>query len=291
MDGILNVYKPKEWTSHDIVAKIKKITGEKVGHTGTLDPLAQGVLPVLIGKGTLCSKYLVNHNKKYRVELKLGKRTDTLDAEGEVIEEKEVPEELLEKLNIENIRKNLKKFEGQIEQIPPMYSAIKVKGKKLYEYARKGQNVEIPTRKIMIYSIDLVDILKSENVIVFDVFCGKGTYIRTLCEDIAKSFGTIGFMQNLLRTQVGEFRLEDSISLLMKHEKDLEVIGKNIISIEKIFSQYPKIKIEQQTLKYFLNGVRITQNVKDGVYRVYTEDKFLGIGVVKEKLLKRDIIL
>ena len=191
MDGILNVYKPREWTSHDIVAKIKKITGEKVGHTGTLDPLAQGVLPVLIGKGTLCSKYLVNHNKKYRVELKLGKRTDTLDAEGEVIEEKEVPEELLEKLNIENIRKNLKKFEGQIEQIPPMYSAIKVKGKKLYEYARKGQNVEIPTRKIMIYSIDLVDILKSENVIVFDVFCGKGTYIRTLCEDIAKSFGTI----------------------------------------------------------------------------------------------------
>lgn len=291
MDGILNVYKPKEWTSHDIVAKIKKITGEKVGHTGTLDPLAQGVLPVLIGKGTLCSKYLVNHNKKYRVELKLGKRTDTLDAEGEVIEEKEVPEELLEKLNIENIRKNLKKFEGQIEQIPPMYSAIKVKGKKLYEYARKGQNVEIPTRKIMIYSIDLVDILKSENVIVFDVFCGKGTYIRTLCEDIAKSFGTIGFMQNLLRTQVGEIRLEDSISLLMKDEKDLEVIGKNIISIEKIFSQYPKIKIEQQTLKYFLNGVRITQNVKDGVYRVYTEDKFLGIGVVKEKLLKRDIIL
>ena len=291
MDGILNVYKPKEWTSHDIVAKIKRITGEKVGHTGTLDPLAQGVLPVLIGKGTLCSKYLVNHNKKYRVELKLGKRTDTLDAEGEVIEEKEVPEELLEKLNIENIRKNLKKFEGQIEQIPPMYSAIKVKGKKLYEYARKGQNVEIPTRKIMIYSIDLVDILKSENVIVFDVFCGKGTYIRTLCEDIAKSFGTIGFMQNLLRTQVGEFRLEDSISLLMKDEKDLEVIGKNIISIEKIFSQYPKIKIEQQTLKHFLNGVRITQNVKDGVYRVYTEDKFLGIGVVKEKLLKRDIIL
>ena len=291
MDGILNVYKPKEWTSHDIVAKIKKITGEKVGHTGTLDPLAQGVLPVVIGKGTLCSKYLVNHNKKYRVELRLGKRTETLDAEGKILEEKEVPEELLEKSNIENIRKILKKFEGQIEQLPPMYSAIKVKGKKLYEYARKGQNVDIPTRKITIYSIDLVDVLKSGNVVIFDVFCSKGTYIRTLCEDIAKSFGTIGFMQNLLRTQVGKFRLEDSISLSMKDEKDLEVIGKNIISIEKIFSQYPKIKIEQQTLKYFLNGVRITQNVKDGVYRVYTEDKFLGIGVVKEKLLKRDIIL
>lgn len=291
MDGILNIYKPKEWTSHDIVAKIKKITGEKVGHTGTLDPLAQGILPVLIGKGTLCSKYLVNHDKKYHVELKLGERTETLDAEGKVLEEKEVPEELLEKSNIEYIRKILKKFEGQIEQLPPMYSAIKVKGKKLYEYARKGQNVDIPTRKITIYSIDLVDVLKSENVVIFDVFCSKGTYIRTLCEDIAKSFGTIGFMKNLLRTQVGEFRLEDSISLSMKDEKDLEVIGKNIISIEKIFSQYPKIKIEQQRLKYFLNGVRITQNVKDGVYRVYTEGKFLGIGIVKEKLLKRDIIL
>jgi len=160
VDGILNVYKPKEWTSHDIVAKIKKITGQKVGHTGTLDPLAQGVLPVLIGKGTLCSKYLVNHDKKYRVELKLGKRTATLDAEGELAEEKEIPQGLLEQANQEEIKKALKKFKGEIEQTPPIYSAIKVKGKKLYEYARKGQEVEIPTRKITIYSIELVEILK-----------------------------------------------------------------------------------------------------------------------------------
>ena len=139
MNGILNVYKPKEWTSHDIVAKIKKITGQKVGHTGTLDPLAQGVLPVLIGKGTLCSKYLVNHDKKYRVELKLGKRTATLDAEGEILEEEEIPQGLLEQANQEEIKKALKKFKGEIEQAPPIYSAIKVKGKKLYEYARKGQ--------------------------------------------------------------------------------------------------------------------------------------------------------
>lgn len=291
MDGILNVYKPKEWTSHDIVAKIKKITGQKVGHTGTLDPLAQGVLPVLIGKGTLCSKYLVNHDKKYRVELKLGKRTATLDAEGEILEEKEIPQGLLEQANQEEIKKTLKKFEGEIEQTPPIYSAIKVKGKKLYEYARKGQEVEIPTRKITIYSIELVEILKDENVIIFDVSCSKGTYIRTLCEDIATSLNTIGYMRNLLRLQVGDFNVKDSITLTMETEKDLEIIEKNIISVEKIFDEYPKLDIEPSRIKHFLNGVKITQNVKDGIYRIYTENKFIGIGIVKTKLLKRDIIL
>lgn len=291
MDGILNVYKPKEWTSHDIVAKIKKITGQKVGHTGTLDPLAQGVLPVLIGKGTLCSKYLVNHDKKYRVELKLGKRTATLDAEGEIVEEKEIPQGLLEQANREEIKKALKKFKGEIEQTPPIYSAIKVKGKKLYEYARKGQEVEIPTRKITIYSIELVEILKDENVIIFDVSCSKGTYIRTLCEDIATSLKTIGYMQNLVRLQVGEFNVKDSITLTMENEKDLEIIEKNIISVEKIFGEYPKLDIEPSRIKHFLNGVKITQNVKDGIYRIYTENKFIGIGIVRLKLLKRDIIL
>lgn len=291
MNGILNVYKPKEWTSHDIVAKIKKITGQKVGHTGTLDPLAQGVLPVLIGKGTLCSKYLVNHNKKYRVELKLGKRTATLDAEGEIVEEKEIPQGLLEQANQEEIKKALEKFKGEIEQTPPIYSAIKVKGKKLYEYARKGQEVEIPTRKITIYSIELVEILKDENVIIFDVSCSKGTYIRTLCEDIAISLKTIGYMQNLVRLQVGEFNVKDSITLTMENEKDLEIIEKNIISVEKIFGEYPKLDIEPSRIKHFLNGVKITQNVKDGIYRIYTENKFIGIGIVRSKLLKRDIIL
>ena len=291
MDGIINIYKPKEWTSHDIVAKIKRITGEKVGHTGTLDPLAQGVLPILIGKGTQCSKYLVNHNKKYRVELKLGKRTETLDAEGKIIEEKEIPQNMLEQSNKSNIEKILKTFEGEIEQKPPIYSAIKVKGKKLYEYARKGQEVEIPTRKITIYSIELKQIKKEENIIIFDVSCSKGTYIRTLCEDIAKKLKTIGYMQNLLRIQVGEFNIKDSITLTMENKTDLENIEKNIITIEKIFSKYPKVNIEQSKIKHFLNGVKITQNLEDGIYRIYTNNKFIGTGTIKEKLLKRDIIV
>ena len=289
MDGIINIYKPKEWTSHDIVAKIKRITGEKVGHTGTLDPLAQGVLPILIGKGTQCSKYLVNHDKKYRVELKLGKRTETLDAEGKIIEEKEIPQNMLEQSNKSNIEKTLKTFEGEREQKPPIYSAIKVKGKKLYEYARKGQEVEIPTRKITIYSIELKQIKKEENIIIFDVYCSKGTYIRTLCEDIAKKLNTIGYMQNLLRIEVGEFNIKDSITLRMENKTDLENIEKNIITIEKIFSKYPKVNIEQSKIKYFLNGVKITQNLEDGIYRIYTNNKFIGTGTIKEKLLKRDI--
>jgi len=291
VDGIINIYKPKEWTSHDIVAKIKRITGEKVGHTGTLDPLAQGVLPILIGKGTQCSKYLVNHDKKYRVELKLGKRTETLDAEGKIIEEKEIPQNMLEQSNKSNIEKTLKTFEGEIEQKPPIYSAIKVKGKKLYEYARKGQEVKIPTRKITIYSIELKQIKKEENIIIFDVSCSKGTYIRTLCEDIAKKLNTIGYMQNLLRIQVGEFNIKDSITLRMENKTDLENIEKNIITIEKIFSKYPKVNIEQSKIKYFLNGVKITQNLEDGIYRIYTNNKFIGTGTIKEKLLKRDIII
>mgnify|MGYP004586154785 FL=1 len=291
MDGIINIYKPKEWTSYDIVAKIKRITGKKFGHTGTLDPLAQGVLPILIGKGTQCSKYLVNHDKKYRVELKLGKRTETLDAEGKIIEEKEIPQNMLEQSNKSNIEKILKTFEGEIEQKPPIYSAIKVNGKKLYEYARKGKEVEIPTRKITIYSIELKQIKKEKNIIIFDVSCSKGTYIRTLCEDIAKKLNTIGYMQNLLRIQVGEFNIKDSITLTMENKTDLENIEKNIITIEKIFSKYPKVNIEQSKIKYFLNGVKITQNLEDGIYRIYTNNKFIGTGTIKEKLLKRDIII
>ena len=155
MDGIIVINKPKNCTSHDVVYKVKKIFNEKVGHTGTLDPLATGVLPLLIGKGTLCSKYLINHDKTYEVELTLGKKTDTADSEGKIIETNDVPTEILKQQNVEKV---LNSFIGKQKQIPPIYSAIKVKGKKLYEYARKGQEVEIQPREIEIYSINLMKI-------------------------------------------------------------------------------------------------------------------------------------
>ena len=198
MDGIILINKPKEWTSHDIVNKVKKILNEKVGHTGTLDPMATGVLPLLVGKGTLCSKYLINHNKTYKVKLELGKKTDTADTEGKIVEEKEVTNKMLEETVIKEV---LNKFLGKQEQIPPMYSAIKVNGKKLYEYARKGQTVEIKPRQIEIYSIELLSIDKNLKQIEFKVSCSKGTYIRSLCEDIGNKLRNCSIYERIAKNQ------------------------------------------------------------------------------------------
>ena len=194
MDGIILINKEKNCTSHDVVYKVKKMFKEKVGHTGTLDPNATGVLPILVGKGTKMSKYLINHDKKYIVTLKLGKRTDTQDSEGKIIEEKEVPTSALNRENILNI---LKKFIGELNQIPPMYSAIKVNGKKLYEDARCGEKLEIKPRKIKIYSINLNKIDEKNKEIIFEVSCSKGTYIRSLCEDIAKKLKTVRIYERI----------------------------------------------------------------------------------------------
>ena len=195
MDGIILINKPKEWTSHDIVNKVKKILNEKVGHTGTLDPMATGVLPLLVGKGTLCSKYLINHNKTYKVKLELGKKTDTADTEGKIVEEKEVTNKMLEKTVIKEV---LNKFLGKQE---PIYSAIKVNGKKLYEYARKGQTVEIKPRQIEIYSIELLSIDKKLKQIEFKVSCSKGTYIRSLCEDIGNKLRNCSIYERIAKNQ------------------------------------------------------------------------------------------
>ena len=291
MDGIIVINKNKGCTSHDIVYKVKKLFNEKVGHTGTLDPLAEGVLPILIGKGTLCSKYLINHDKKYIVKLQLGIKTDTADSEGNIIDEKIVKKDLLTE---ENIKEVFKSFIGKQEQIPPIYSAIKVNGKKLYEYARKGQKVELKARQIEIYDIKLLKINLKENQIEFEVFCGKGTYIRSLCEDIAKKFDTVGYMKELKRIQVGEFKIDNSITIKQLEEniENIDFINKKIISIEKIFNDKPEIKLENRKLQLFLNGVQLTKDMEDGIYRIYDEkQQFIGIGTIKNKLLKRDIII
>lgn len=291
MNGIIVVNKPKGCTSHDIVYKIKKLFNQKVGHTGTLDPMAEGVLPILVGKGTLLSKYLINHDKKYVVKLQLGIKTDTADSEGKVIEEKDVNVDFL---NEEDIIKILKSFIGQQEQIPPIYSAIKVNGKKLYEYARKGQNIELKPREIEIYDINLIDYSIEEKQIKFEVFCGKGTYIRSLCEDIAKKFETVGYMKELKRIKVGDFNIEDSVTIedLQNNVDDEKYIDSKIISIEKLFSKSNIIKLDIRKLELFLNGVKLTQNFDNGIYRIYDkDDKFIGIGVVENNLLKRDIVL
>ena len=291
MNGILIINKEKGCTSHDIVYKVKKIFNEKVGHTGTLDPLAEGVLPILIGKGTLCSKYLINHDKKYIVNLALGQKTETADLEGKIIEEKKIPDKSLTQSKIEKV---LKSFIGKQQQMPPIYSAIKVNGKKLYEYARKGQNVEIKPRKIEIYDIKLMNIDAQKKQIQFEVFCGKGTYIRSLCEDIAEKLETVGYMESLKRIQVGDFKIEESskIQELEENKEDTKYLESKIISVEEIFKNKEKIKLDDKKMQLFLNGVKITQNQENDIYRIYDKnEKFIGIGIIQDKLLKRDIIL
>ena len=295
MDGIILINKGKGCTSHDVVNKVKHIFNEKVGHTGTLDPDATGLLPILIGKGTKLSYYLINHDKEYEVTLKLGERTDTADSEGKVIEKQEVN---VERLSEEEISKDLDSFLGKQEQIPPVYSAIKINGKKLYEYARKNIEVDVKPREIEIYDIKLNKVDEEEKLICFTVHCSKGTYIRSLCEDIAQSLGTIGYMKELNRTKVGIFDVKDSTSIeeLEDNKNDEIYIKERIISIEELFVRlYGNdniVKLNDKKLELFLNGVKLTYELAEGLYRIYdSENNFIGIGSIQNNLLKREICL
>jgi len=290
MDCIILINKPKGCTSHDVVYKVKKILNEKVGHTGTLDPNATGVLPLLVGKATQISKYLINHDKTYEAVLKLGIKTDTADIEGNILEEREVSKEILQKSNIEKV---LKEFIGKQAQLPPMYSSIKVNGKKLYEYARKGEKIEVQSRNIEIYQMELLNINEKENEIVFRVSCSKGTYIRSLCENIAEKLNTIGYMTDLKRTIVGEFNLEDSITLneledIIKENKS----SKAIIEIENFLKNKQEIVLNDKEIQLLLNGVKLEKNLLDDIYRIYdSNNNFIGIGECFNNKLKRDVII
>ena len=205
-DGIINVYKEKGYTSHDVVAKLRGILRQKkIGHTGTLDPMAEGVLPVCLGRGTKLCDMLADQSKTYQAVLLLGLETDTQDVTGTELSSSPV------EVNEDQVKKTVESFLGDYDQIPPMYSALKVNGKKLYELAREGKTVERKARpvKILEISVDEINLPR----VVMTVSCTKGTYIRTLCHDIGKKLGCGGCMEALVRTRVSEFRLEDSLTL------------------------------------------------------------------------------
>ena len=295
MDGVILINKEKNCTSANVVSKVKHILNEKVGHTGTLDPNATGLLPILIGKGTKLSYYLINHDKEYEVTLKLGEKTETADTEGKVIEEKTVSEEMLNKNNVDKV---LNSFLGEQEQIPPMYSAIKVQGKKLYEYARKGIHIDLKPRKIKLYDIVLNKIDVENKLILFKVQCSKGTYIRSLCEDIATRLGTVGYMKELNRTKVGIFDIKDSIHIneLEQNKDNMEYLKTHIISIEqlfiKLYGEESKIQLDDKKMQLFINGVKLSFTLENGLYRIYNnENKFVGIGSCNEGKLKREIVI
>lgn len=264
MDGILLINKPAGYTSHDIVGIVrKKLHTKKVGHCGTLDPDATGVLVVCVNKATKAIQFLMSDSKFYRATLSLGKSTDTYDASGKVLEEKEVGA-----LSKDQVVDVLDSFLGKSKQKPPIYSAIKVNGKKLYEYARNGEEVDIKERDIEIMMIKMISF--SNNEIVFDVKCSKGTYIRSLCVDIARKLGYPGHMSHLERRQAGRFSIDDCITL-----EQLEKGDYTLHSIEEALDDYPKLILEDPTIVY--HGKQIKSDLTGKVAIYDNQNKLLAI--------------
>lgn len=243
MDGIINVYKEKGYTSHDVVAKMRGILRmKKIGHTGTLDPDAEGVLPVCLGKGTKLCDMLTDKTKEYRAELLLGRETDTQDATGKTlaIQAVEVSEEMEAA-----VREAVLSFQGTYMQVPPMYSALKVNGKKLYELARAGKEVERQPRPVEILEIEIekLDLPRA----TLRVVCSKGTYIRTLCHDIGKKLGCGGCMESLLRTRVDRFRLTDSLRLAeIEKLRDLGDLESHVLPVDAVFAELPELRMAEE---------------------------------------------
>jgi len=280
LNGILNILKPPGMTSHDIVSIVRKrLNIKKVGHAGTLDPGAAGVLPVCVGQATKISQYLLDSNKKYRTELTLGVRTDTEDMYGTVIGRSSVVS------TKEEIERAIMSFIGTYNQIPPMYSAVKIKGKRLYELARKGIEIERNSRTVTVYSIDIIEI--EGNKAMFDVLCSKGTYIRTLCKDIGDVLGCGGTMSFLLRTVSGKFDLETTVTVeeLLETERIEDLLLPSDFPLEHM----PKIIVKPISVKQALNGNNIysyystdNEKVSSGTkVRIYIKKQFIGFGIVK----------
>lgn len=275
MNGVINVYKPTGMTSYDVVHKVKKICNtKKVGHTGTLDPEASGVLPICIGRATKLVDYIMDEFKVYKAELLLGTVTDTYDREGKVIESNEV------NVTEEEVIKAIHSFKGQISQIPPMYSALKVNGKKLYDLARKGIEIEREPRNINIYDIEILEVNLPK--VIFNVKCSKGTYIRSLCYDIGRNLGCGGAMWNLERTATGEFDIKNSVRL---EELNIDNVEQFLIPMDTALKKYERINIDVYFENMLINGVtlkndRVIQAIgRDKLYRVYTtNNRFLGLG-------------
>lgn len=253
MDGIINVYKEAGFTSHDVVAKLRGILHQKkIGHTGTLDPEATGVLPVCCGKATKVCELLTDKDKSYRAVCRLGIETDTQDMTGKILKEYDTSG-----ITEEKIRSCVSEFQGDIMQIPPMYSALKVNGKKLYELAREGKTIERKARQVHIESIDIIDIDMGKYIFTMDVTCSKGTYIRTLCHDIGKKLGIAASMESLVRTRVSIFELKDAMTLSQIQklaDEDMDRLKEKIITVDSLFPDYPKLYVNESGAKYLSNG-------------------------------------
>jgi tRNA pseudouridine55 synthase len=290
--GIINVYKEKGYTSHDVVNIVRKsLNRVKTGHTGTLDPDAEGVLPICIGRATKLAEYIASERKMYRAELTLGAVTTTQDSGGEIIKSLPVTQ------SRDEIISAVKSFQGEILQVPPMYSALKVNGKRLYEIARAGGEVERKARKVTIYSIDIVEFI-NEKRLVIDVLCSKGTYIRTLCNDIGEKLGCGGYMSSLLRTMSGSFSIENAVKI--DEVKNLAAEGRIeeiLLPVENVMPDVERVTVSQAADKYLENGNKISVHfiesgtVNGNVFVYNSRNELNGLYCLNDGFLKPIVIL
>ena len=283
MNGIILVDKPQDWTSHDVVAKLRGVLHERrIGHSGTLDPLATGLLVAFVGRATRAVEFAEADSKEYLAGLRLGVSTDTQDITGNIVAESAaLPDEAA-------LREALGRFIGDIEQIPPMYSAIKIGGKKLYELARRGESVERAPRKITVSAIDIAG--RDGDDYILNISCSKGTYVRTLCSAIGEALGCGACMSSLRRTRAGVFSVDDAHSLA-----DIETAVREgrlsdiILPVDTLFASFPKLTVSQSAAKRLKNGniIKISISAEDGEYKVYSDsDEFLLLGRVECGKLK-----
>ena len=281
--GVILVNKHKGVTSHDIVFKIRRLFGtKKVGHTGTLDPLATGVLPVLVGRAAKAAEYLLSENKKYIAELKLGVTTDTEDITGTILSKTDILPTKSEFFDA------CRQFVGEIQQVPPMYSALKVNGEKLVDLARRGIEIEREARKITVYSLEPEVINEAEGLYRISVACSKGTYIRTLCKDIGERLGCGATMTELIRTESGTFNINDSYTIAELEEMDLEKRLSLLTPVESLFTEAPAVTLPDFYAKLCRSGCEIYQskiktNVALGTFvRICDKNGFFALGQVKD---------
>lgn len=284
MNGIININKPLGMTSHDVVSRLRRILGiKKIGHTGTLDPDASGVLPMCVGRATKTADMLTAQDKQYVAEVTLGSATTTLDASGEVTETAEV------NVTASDIERAVKDFVGEIEQIPPMYSAIKVDGKRLYQLAREGVEIERKPRRVTISSIEVLNIDLENKKFSMRVDCSKGTYIRTLCDDIGRALGCFAHMSALERTRSGRFDIAEAFTLSQVEEMKEAGNTSFLVPIDKVFEELPKLILSDRKAALMCNGVKVrAQGIQNGeMYRVYDEGgRFLTISEAENGQLK-----
>ena len=277
MFGFLNIYKPQGKTSHDVVAILRRITKIKqIGHTGTLDPFAEGVLPICIGKATRLIEYL-DDDKAYIGTVQLGKSTTTYDTEGDEVNISD------RKVTLQEIEAVLPKFQGEIKQLPPIYSAIKVNGKKLYEYARKGEEVEIKPRDVNIFKLELVNFDEKNQTIELHIECSKGTYIRSIANDIGEALGCFGHLIKLVRIQAGRFGINEAIQLDVLETK--EIVKENLIYPLE-YLNYQKYELNEQEKEKVSHGMGLEINAQDGVIVLTHQNNLIAIAQIENNKAK-----